>query len=75
VKIVPDVQVGADAGVMGGLGALLMRTLATNGVASDNGNGRPSDAPAGGGRATAPERKTTPVPAGSLDPPELPDGA
>jgi uncharacterized membrane protein YqiK len=75
VKIVPDVQVGADAGVIGGLGALMMRTLATNGVASDNGNGRPSDAPAGGGRATAPERKTTPVPAGSLDPPEPPDGA
>jgi uncharacterized membrane protein YqiK len=37
VKIVPDIQVGADSGgVIGGLGALLMRNLATNG----NGNGR-----------------------------------
>jgi len=27
VKIVPDIQVGGDAGVIGGLGALLMRTL------------------------------------------------
>ena len=27
VKIVPDVQVGADSGVLGGLGALLMRSL------------------------------------------------
>lgn len=32
VKIVPDIQVGADGGgVIGGLGALLMRNLATNG--------------------------------------------
>ncbi|MGH9279566.1 MAG: hypothetical protein ACRD12_15885, partial [Acidimicrobiales bacterium] len=30
VKIVPDIQVGADAGVLGGLGAMLMRTLSTN---------------------------------------------
>lgn len=28
VKIVPDIQVGGDSGVLGGLGALLMRTLA-----------------------------------------------
>jgi uncharacterized membrane protein YqiK len=27
VKIVPDIQVGADSGIVGGLGALLMRTL------------------------------------------------
>jgi hypothetical protein len=29
VKIVPDVQVGGDSGVVGGLGALLMRNLAS----------------------------------------------
>jgi uncharacterized membrane protein YqiK len=28
VKIVPDIQVGSDAGILGGLGALVMRTLA-----------------------------------------------
>ena len=37
VKIVPDIQVGGDGGgVIGGLGALLMRNLATEG---GNGNG------------------------------------
>ena len=44
VKIVPDIQVSGDGGVLGGLGAMLMRTLA-NGqkpgapVADDNGYG------------------------------------
>ena len=49
VKIVPDIQVGADAGVIGGLGALLMRTLST-----DTGN-RSVDghAPEGESAATA----------------------
>jgi len=37
VKIVPDVQVGGDSGVLGGLGALLMRNLAGNGDGSPNG--------------------------------------
>jgi uncharacterized membrane protein YqiK len=36
VKIVPDIQVGSDGGgVIGGLGALLMRNLATNGHNGD----------------------------------------
>jgi len=30
VKIVPDIQVGSDGGVAGGLGAMLMRTLANH---------------------------------------------
>ena len=44
VKIVPDIQVGADAGVLGGLGAMLMRNLAldANGTSNGNGNGRGS---------------------------------
>ena len=44
VKIVPDIQVGADAGVIGGLGALLMRTLSTDtGNRSVDGNGHASE--------------------------------
>ena len=40
VKIVPDIQVGGDGGVLGGVGALLMRNLAADGVSrSGNGNG------------------------------------
>jgi uncharacterized membrane protein YqiK len=42
VKIVPDIQVGADSGVFGGLGALLMRSLA-DGHASGDGNGELTD--------------------------------
>ncbi len=51
VKIVPDIQVGGDGGgVIGGLGALLMRSLASdakgNGNGSDrNGNGVNADQP------------------------------
>jgi uncharacterized membrane protein YqiK len=40
VKIVPDIQVGADSGVLGGVGALLMRSLA-----SSNGDGPSGDGP------------------------------
>ena len=41
VKIVPDIQVGSDGGgVIGGLGALLMNSLAQgSGVGAENGNG------------------------------------
>ena len=46
VKIVPDIQVGGDGGVLGGVGALLMRNLASdansrggNGHGSGNGDG------------------------------------
>jgi uncharacterized membrane protein YqiK len=40
VKIVPDIQVGGDSGVIGGLGAMLMRTLATNNsIGHENGGG------------------------------------
>jgi hypothetical protein len=34
VKIVPDVQVGGDSGVISGLAALLMRSLATDATAA-----------------------------------------
>ncbi len=44
VKIVPDIQVGGgEGGVVGGLGALLMRNLANNG-GNGNGNGHNGDA-------------------------------
>ena len=35
VKIVPDIQVGVEGGVLGGLGALLMRSLADGSPAAD----------------------------------------
>ena len=38
MKIVPDIQVGSEAGVVGGLGALLMRSLSGNGQASTRAN-------------------------------------
>jgi uncharacterized membrane protein YqiK len=65
VKIVPDVQVGADAGVIGGLGALLMRTLSTDtGNASVDGNGHASEGePAATGAVPAPPAAE---PAGAL---------
>jgi hypothetical protein len=38
VKIVPDIQVGGDGGgVIGGLGALLMRSLASDGPSANGG--------------------------------------
>lgn len=43
VKIVPDVQVGSESAVFGGLGAMLMRSLADSTPSdeiSTNGNGR-----------------------------------
>jgi uncharacterized membrane protein YqiK len=48
VKIVPDIQVGAEGGgVIGGLGALLMRSLAdgsdTRGAVTNGGGARPPD--------------------------------
>ena len=43
VKIVPDIQVGGDSGVLGGVGALLMRNLAATGAASGNGRGDEPD--------------------------------
>ncbi len=43
VKIVPDIQVGGDSGVLGGVGALLMRNLAATGGASGNGSGDEPD--------------------------------
>ena len=51
-RIVPDIQVGGEAGVMGGLGALLMRTLANghrDGIAAEaktNGDAAAVAAPA-----------------------------
>lgn len=49
VKIVPDIQVGSDAGVMGGLGALLMRTLANGGGGSGGAASDVGAAPDGDG--------------------------
>ncbi len=39
VKIVPDIQVGGDGGVLGGLGAMLMRTLSDRDESAIGGNG------------------------------------
>ena len=50
VKIVPDIQVGGESGVVGGLGALLMRSLAGDG--GDGGNGHRANG-AGAGAAAA----------------------
>ena len=55
VKIVPDIQVGGEGGVLGGLGAMLMRNLATN--ADGSPEGRSSDE-LGNGSARAVEAKT-----------------
>ena len=49
VKIVPEVQVGADVGVLGGLGALLMRSLATG---HPTGDGDGADVTEGASRHT-----------------------
>src|SRR4051794_15889785 len=38
IKIVPDIQVGGDGGVLGGVGALLMRNLAYDATGGGNGN-------------------------------------
>lgn len=57
VKITPDILVGGESGVLGGIGALLMRSLATSG-------GGIGDSPAAtNGHATAP------VEAAPADPP------
>lgn len=42
VKIVPDIQVGGDGGVLGGLGAMLMRSL-NNGNGHGSPNGQSGD--------------------------------
>ncbi|MEZ5209108.1 MAG: SPFH domain-containing protein [Acidimicrobiales bacterium] len=39
VKIVPDILVGSEGGVLGGLGAMLMRNLAVDPNADSDGNG------------------------------------
>ncbi|HKH04721.1 MAG TPA: SPFH domain-containing protein [Acidimicrobiales bacterium] len=63
VKIVPDVQVGSDSGVVAGLGALLMRSL-SNGSRSDDGLRRDS-APT---TATVPVDEPTVVPVPEREP-------
>ena len=50
VKIVPDIQVGADSGVLGGLGALLMRSLAEG--HAGNGDGAAAAEPSAPHEAT-----------------------
>jgi uncharacterized membrane protein YqiK len=53
VKIVPDIQVGGDSGgVIGGLGALLMRNLAADGNGNGNGDGTGNGSTAPNGSAT-----------------------
>ena len=57
VKIVPDIQVGGEGGVLGGLGALLMRNLAE----AHNGND-PGDNGSEPGRLEPADAETTPEP-------------
>ena len=57
VKIVPDIQVGGEGGVLGGLGALLMRNLAE----THNGND-PGDNGSEPGRLEPADAETTPEP-------------
>jgi uncharacterized membrane protein YqiK len=59
VKIVPDIQVSGDGGVLGGVGALLMRTLAASGGAVAAGNGEGPSPSSNGG---PPEASTPPAP-------------
>ncbi len=77
VKIVPDIQVGSDSGgVIGGLGALLMRNLAAqpgvDGNGSSNGHG-------GNGSHDGEAEVDAVVEVGAVEPgatpPPLPDGA
>ena len=67
-KIVPDIQVGSDAGVLGGVGALLMRNLA-----SDS-NGRAFSGPAPVGEASEAAPAAGPA-ARTADTPPSGDGA
>jgi uncharacterized membrane protein YqiK len=53
VKIVPDIQVGGDSGILGGLGALMMRTL-QNGAAKHEPVALPSPETPGATPAPAP---------------------
>jgi uncharacterized membrane protein YqiK len=71
VKIVPDVQVGSDSGVIGGLGALVMRTLSNGAVVGE------TLVPASSRAATTvPADEPAEVPAGEPEPPgALKDGA
>jgi uncharacterized membrane protein YqiK len=59
VKIVPDILVGGDSGVLGGVGALLMRNLATDTTGNGNGDGTE---PAG-------ELEAEPTPDATQEPP------
>jgi uncharacterized membrane protein YqiK len=61
VKIVPDIQVSGDGGVMGGVGALLMRTLAASGAAVDGGNGNGNGAEQSNGTSNGVPPEPTPV--------------
>ncbi len=45
VKIVPDILVGSEGGVLGGLGALLMRSLADGPASATRGEAPPAGAP------------------------------
>jgi uncharacterized membrane protein YqiK len=60
VKIVPDIQVGNEGGVLGGVGALLMRSLANGSVGETNGEESPAPVPT---PAPAPDGEPTPTPA------------
>ena len=86
VKIVPDIQVGSDSGILGGVGAMLMQALARGdgaGTASDGSQWDDApidgDDPAGSGTSTEQEltggdavvEVTTSEPA-AVDPPSPP---
>lgn len=54
VKIVPDIQVGSDAGILGGVGALLMQSLARGDGAGAAADGNDADADDGDGPGAEP---------------------
>lgn len=73
VKIVPDIQVGSEGGVVGGLGALLMRSLAVGSGPASNGNGSstPTAAPALAAAAPATPTESTGVANGDAQTPAV----
>ncbi|MEZ5141839.1 MAG: SPFH domain-containing protein [Acidimicrobiales bacterium] len=78
VKIVPDIQVGGDAGVLGGVGALLMRNLAVDANGSNgSGNGAAlgdgHDDDEGSAQDDEVDREPAAALAGGQTPPTLPE--
>lgn len=77
VKIVPDIQVGGDSGLLGGVGAMLMQALARGDGADDASDGNGSEAEDGGaGRVVdaprAVDAVAVPAPVGDAPTPSPP---